>query len=359
MPLKPIKVSQLNNYISKILGMDPLLGNVRVSGEIANLKFHDSGHIYFSLKDENSTVRCFFPSYHAKQLRYEIENGMQVVISGYISVYERGGYYSINIKELEAEGMGTLSIAFENIKRKLLEEGVFDSANKKPLPKYPEKIAIVTARTGAALQDMLKIITSKNSFTDVLIYPALVQGTGAAQEIAKAIDIINREYDDVQIIIVGRGGGSQEDLWAFNEECVARAIFKSRIPVISAVGHETDVTIADFAADVRAETPTAAASMAVFDSYALQESLLRKKDDMLRSVLSVWERYRYLLDSLKKQLDGMNPKRIKKMGLVSVTDTEGNQIKSVHDVKTGDMIHINLSDGIVAAQVKELKEMKE
>lgn len=358
MPLKPVRVSQLNNYISKILGSDPLIGNVRVEGEISNLKYHSSGHVFFSLKDEFSTIRCFMPSSAVLRLRYELDNGMNVIVGGYISVYEKGGYYSLNIRELEAEGRGALAIAFDKVKEKLEKEGVFSLEHKMKIPSFAMKIAIVTSPTGAALQDMLKIIKSRNDVTDVLIYPSAVQGDGAALQIASAIDAINREHPDVEIIIAGRGGGSQEDLWAFNEECVARAIFNSKIPVISAVGHETDFTIADFAADLRAETPTAAATIAAFDSYALAELIASYKEDMKLSVLHLFDRYKERLLSLKAQLESLDPARLKKLGLVSVVDKDGKGLKSVHDAKISDTLYIKFEDGEMVVQVKEVREKK-
>ena len=259
MAIKPVKVSQLNGYIKRILQTDPLLGNVSVIGEISNLKFHGSGHVYFSMKDEGSRLNCFLPADRAQNLRYELSEGMEITASGYIYLYERGGSYSLNIRDIEVAGLGNLSIAFEKLKAKLEAEGLFDKEHKKEIPFFPEKIAVVTSETGAAVRDILKIIKSRNNYVDVLIYPVLVQGPSAAGEIAHAIADINEKWPDIDTIITGRGGGAMEELWAFNEEIVARSIYASKIPVISAVGHETDFTIADFVADRRAETPTAAA----------------------------------------------------------------------------------------------------
>ena len=265
MAIKPVSVSQLNGYIKRILQTDPLLGNVSVVGEVSNLKYHGSGHVYFTLKDANSKISCFLPHDRAEALRYELSEGMEITASGYIYLYERGGSYSLNIRDIEVAGLGNLAIAFEKLKSKLEAEGLFDPAKKKAIPSFPEKIAVVTSETGAAVRDILKIIKNRNNYVDVLIYPVLVQGPAAAGEIAAAINHINEKWPDTDTIITGRGGGSMEELWAFNEEIVARAIYASAIPVISAVGHETDFTIADFVADRRAETPTAAAHMAVPD----------------------------------------------------------------------------------------------
>ncbi len=356
--MKPINVSTLNSYIASIIKTDPMIGNVYVRGEIANLKFHDTGHIYFSLKDEKSTIRCFFSSYNAQNLRYEIEDGMQVIALGFVNVFEKGGYYSLNIKGIEPEGKGALAMAFEKVKNRLEKEGLFDKEKKKALPQYPKKIAIVTAKTGAALQDMLKIIRSKNDYTDIFIYPVSVQGDSAGKEIANAIKDINDNFTDNEIIIVGRGGGSREDLWAFNEECVARAIFDSDIPIISAVGHETDFTIADFVADMRAETPTAAAQMAVFDTDELRENLKLDKKFIYESLLSILEKYFLKFEALKRQLESLNPQRLKKLGFATVTDIKDKQILSIDDVKINDILKIKTLGGEILAEVKEIKHTK-
>ncbi len=295
----PVKVSQLNTYIGRILKTDPILSSVNVIGEISNLKFHSSGHVYFSLKDETSRVNCFLPSRILPQIICPMEEGMEVVVSGYISVYERGGYYSLNVTGLETAGIGELAKQFELLKKKLEQEGLFDPAAKKPLPFFPEKVAVVTSPTGAAIRDILKIIKSRNDYVDILICPVLVQGPRAAADIAAGLDRINREHKDVDVIICGRGGGSMEELWAFNEEAVARSIARSEIPVISAVGHETDVTIADFVADIRAETPTAAAQMAVPDTARLKETLtlyLKEMREHLQMHLRICENRLRALD---------------------------------------------------------------
>lgn len=357
MAIKPIKVSQLNNYIGRILGTDPLIGNVSVIGEIANLNFHNSGHIYFSLKDENSTVRCFLPFSYAEKLRYEMAEGMEVTVAGYVSVYERGGYYSLNVKDLEVSGKGSLAIAFEKIKQKLEDEGMFLPENKKELPFFPSKIALVTSETGAAVQDMLKIIQSRNKIVDVLVYPTLVQGAYAAEDIARAIEDINSNFKDVDVMIVGRGGGSAEDLWAFNEEKVARAIFNSKIPVISAVGHETDVTISDFVADKRAETPTAAAVMAVPDIEELREYIKSLQVTAFRYLTNYTERNRSRLGILKAKLDSLNPLRIINSGYGAVLDEKGNWVTSVKNIQKGSKLKILLADGEIEVDVKKVKEV--
>ena len=284
MASKPVKVSQLNGYISRVLQTDPLLGNVSVIGEISNLKYHGSGHVYFSLKDEASTIRCFLHAANLSRIRYELNEGMEIIAHGYISVYQAGGSYSLNIRDIEVSGTGDLAIAFEKLKQKLEKEGIFDEDHKKELPPFPKKIAVVTSETGAAVRDIIKIIKSRNDVTSVLVYPVLVQGPDAAADISNAIKDINR-MDDIDIIIAGRGGGSMEDLWAFNEATVVHAIVNCPVPVVSAVGHEVDVTLSDLAADVRAATPSAAAELVAADRDALIRQVT-KRADALRTGMS-------------------------------------------------------------------------
>ncbi|MCL1896520.1 MAG: exodeoxyribonuclease VII large subunit [Clostridiales bacterium] len=273
MARKPVRVSQLNAYIARLLASDGVLSDLAVTGEVSNFKRHGSGHVYFSLVDEASRIDCFLPSSVFERLGFAVSDGAEVLAEGYINVYEKGGRYSLTIRRLSMSGQGDLAQAFEMLKKKLSEKGYFDEGKKKPLPAFPLSIAIVTSGTGAAVNDMVKIITSRNSVADILIFPTLVQGEGAADMIASRIRQVNADFAGTDVIITGRGGGSSEDLWAFNEEAVADAIFFSKIPVISAVGHETDFTIADFVADRRAETPTAAAALAAPDTLELSEDI--------------------------------------------------------------------------------------
>ena len=400
MALKPVSVSQLNGYIKRILQTDPILGNVSVVGEISNLKFHGSGHVYFTLKDQNSKINCFLPADRLAQLRYELSEGMEITASGYIYLYERGGSYSLNIKYIEVAGLGNLAIAFEKLKAKLEAEGIFDPSIKKPIPYFPEKIAVVTSETGAAVRDILKIIKNKNNYVDVLVYPVLVQGPAAAGEIAAAIDDINIKWPETDTIIVGRGGGSMEELWAFNEEIVARSIYASQIPVISAVGHETDFTISDFAADKRAETPTAAAHIAVPDiselkiyvgdlkenlhNYMLR--LLQIKEYHLNTldfnafrkdiesrivmeqmridnmnnenqllIISMIESYGQQIANLKDSLEALNPKAIMSRGYSAITDSDGVFINSVNSLKPDDKVVIYMQDGSADCTVDNVR----
>lgn len=396
MAAKPIKVSQLNNYIKRILQSDPLLGNISVTGEISNLKFHSSGHVYFSLKDEASRINCFLAADNVRHIRYELSEGMEIVVDGYIYLYERGGSYSINVQNIEVAGAGALSIAFENLKNKLLSEGIFDEAHKKSLPFFPHSIAVVTSDTGAAVRDIVKIIKSRNNIVDVYICPVLVQGPNAAADIASMIDELNETMPQLDIIITGRGGGSAEELWAFNEETVARSIYNSKIPVISAVGHETDFTIADFAADKRAETPTAAAVMAVPDISQLQltcsdladkldaaiSSFIEMKQITLEGMnsdnLTLWinnslQLYSLRLDGLysdltgsadaiiydntnnitklRETLENLNPERILAMGYCAVSDKNGRLVSSALALEANDEVTITVSDGSAEAQI--------
>lgn len=381
MALKPITVTQLNHYISRVLTTDPLLGNLTVTGEISNLKYHSSGHLYFSISDENSKINCFFPAQYARGLHYELGDGLAVIIHGYLNVYKKGGTYTLFVRSIEIAGEGNLAMAFQMLKEKLDAEGLFDSAHKKPIPRFPRRIGIVTSNTGAAVRDIIKIIESRTSLTDMIVFPVLVQGSEAAADIAATIDMINRDFDNIDTLIVGRGGGSMEDLWAFNEEIVARAIYRSRIPVISAVGHEIDFTIADFVADRRAETPTAAAEMAVPDIRELmqraeswQNSLmadLKKKvsyadlraeklfAEMRHVLQGRVNAYRHELESCRLLLDENHPYRILRKGYAVLEDAAGRNLASIGDLRDGQSYRLKLKDGSATFRVTELAVTKE
>ena len=381
MALKPITVTQLNHYISRVLTTDPLLGNLTVTGEISNLKYHSSGHLYFSISDENSKINCFFPAQYARGLHYELGDGLAVIIHGYLNVYKKGGTYTLFVRSIEIAGEGNLAMAFQMLKEKLDAEGLFDPAHKKPIPRFPRRIGIVTSNTGAAVRDIIKIIESRTSLTDMIVFPVLVQGSEAAADIAATIDMINRDFDDIDTLIVGRGGGSMEDLWAFNEEIVARAIYRSRIPVISAVGHEIDFTIADFVADRRAETPTAAAEMAVPDIRELmqraeswQNSLmadLKKKvsyadlraeklfAEMRHVLQGRVNAYRHELESCRLLLDENHPYRVLRKGYAVLEDVAGRNLASISDLRDGQSYRLKLKDGSATFRVTELAVTKE
>ena len=377
MALKPITVTQLNHYISRVLTTDPLLGNLTVTGEISNLKYHSSGHLYFSISDENSKINCFFPAQYARGLHYELGDGLAVIIHGYLNVYKKGGTYTLFIRSIEIAGEGNLAMAFQMLKEKLDAEGLFDPAHKKPIPRFPRRIGIVTSNTGAAVRDIIKIIESRTSLTDMIVFPVLVQGSEAAADIAATIDMINRDFDDIDTLIVG----SLEDLWAFNEEIVARAIYRSRIPVISAVGHEIDFTIADFVADRRAETPTAAAEMAVPDIRELmqraeswQNSLmadLKKKvsyadlraeklfAEMRHVLQGRVNAYRHELESCRLLLDENHPYRVLRKGYAVLEDAAGRNLASISDLRDGQSYRLKLKDGSATFRVTELAVTKE
>ena len=371
MALKPVSVSQLNDYISRVLMTDPLLGNISVTGEISNLKYHSTGHVYFSINDANSKINCFFPSSYVRNLNYELGDGLEVIINGYINVYKKGGTYTLFVRSVTVAGEGNLAMAFQLMKDKLDSEGLFDQAHKKPIPAFPRRIGIVTSETGAAVQDILKIITSRNNLVNITIFPVQVQGNGAAADIAAMLDRITADPEcaDIDTLIVGRGGGSTEDLWAFNEEVVARAIFRSKIPVISAVGHEIDFTISDFVADKRAETPTAAAEMAVPDLSEIRRRLEKSRDDLLvqlnnkvrfdqltmdnimadirRNLEMRIYQYQRQLETAKLILEENNPKNILGKGYSILEDGAGNVISSAEDFVPGRSYKLTFRDGSV------------
>jgi len=400
MAMKPIKVSQLNGYIKRVLQSDPLLGNVSVIGEISNLKHHGSGHIYFTLKDELSKINCFLGADMLKDIRFELAEGMEITATGYIYIYERGGTYSLNIRDIQVEGTGNLSVAFEKLKAKLAKEGLFDEKYKKPISSFPHNIAVITSETGAAVKDIIKIIKNRNNIVNVLIYPVLVQGPNAAGEISEAISKVNELYPQTDTIIIGRGGGSMEELWAFNEEIVARSIFVSKIPIISAVGHEIDFTISDFVADKRAETPTAAAQMAVPDIRELKEYIISIKDsihhmlsdkmryyemsmaqhnveslraglavridnalyksdnlknEMKNKVLSILSEYKNTVEMSKQMLESLNPRDVLKRGYAAITDKDGLIRSSVKYFNKGDSLTASFIDGTMDCRVEEIR----
>ena len=395
-----LSVTQVNEYIRGVMDKDPLLGNLAVKGEISNYKVYPSGHHYFSLKDEGGAIRCVIFRGNAMRLRFKPDNGMQVIVMGKVSVYPRDGAYQLYCSAMVIDGVGDLHAAFEQLKTKLAAQGLFDPEHKKPLPAYPERIGIVTSSAGAAIHDMLRILSKRYPLTAVKLLPVRVQGTEAPGEIAAAIDYVNR-YKLADVLIVGRGGGSIEDLWAFNDEQVAYAIYRSNIPVISAVGHEPDVTISDYVADARAATPSNAAEIAVPDQDALRQSVdsmtatmassfrrqiknTREKLNMLsaRPVLQDPAQFfslrrnslEHLLHrlasgysqnvnhkrnsyvSLTAKLDAMSPLKVLTRGYSVTNKFDGSLVRSVSDINTNDIINIQLSDGSLSAKITEIKE---
>lgn len=296
--VKTATVSQINNYIKRMLDNNSILSNVWVKGEISNFKHHYSGHMYITLKDENSVLKAVMFKGENKSLTFEPKDGMKVLARGRVGVYEASGAYQLYIEEMQQDGIGDLYAAFERLKKKLAAEGIFDEEHKKPIPAFPEKVGVCTAVTGAAVRDIINVITRRFPYSEIIVYPTIVQGENAAASIVSGIEYFNKSKK-VNVIIAGRGGGSIEDLWAFNEEIVAMAIYNSQIPIISAVGHETDFTIADFAADLRAPTPSAAAEIAVPSAVELYSRLSMLDNKLLKSVSSAIERRRLILDSFK------------------------------------------------------------
>ena len=391
--------SQVSGYIKSWMDRDRLLSGLLVRGELSNYKMYPSGHHYFTLKDSQGALRCVMFRGDAASLRFRPENGMQVIAAGRITVFPRDGQYQLYCVRLTPEGAGDLHVAFEQLKEKLLREGLFDQAHKRPLPAYPRRIALITSPAGAAVRDMLRILGARYPLAQVRVLPVRVQGEGAAEEIAAALDWANL-HQAADLIITGRGGGSMEDLWAFNEECVARAIYRSQIPVISAVGHEPDVTIADFVADLRAATPSNGAELAVPDQnelYAWLDGLAkrlekgtgsllarRRKDlerlgrsRMLTDPGAYFRDRRLLLDyqgqrlghgagqilSLARErlardsaaLDAMSPLKVLGRGYSIARNENGTLIASVKDAAPGERLELRLSDGSLACRVEERK----
>lgn len=392
-------VAQLNNYVKSVLDNDENLNHLFVTGEISNYKPHYSGHMYMTIKDETASIKAVMFAGNASRLKFKPENGMKVIIFGTVSLFQRDGSYQLYINDMQPDGIGALNIAFEQLKKKLEAEGLFSKDHKKPIPKFPQKVGVVTSATGAAVQDIFNVLKRRYPVAEVVLRPCQVQGEGAANDIANAIKEFNK-VKGADVLIVGRGGGSIEDLWAFNEEAVARAVFDSEIPVISAVGHETDVTICDFVADLRAPTPSAAAECAVPDCFELKANLLSYKqrlntlsknileserkrvlaieksgalknpllkiNDSKKDILylneklvnltsSVIEANRSKVNALCGKLDALSPLGVIARGY-SVTKSKEKIIKSIKDVKIDDEITVNLSDGMITAMVCGINE---
>nr|WP_330392179.1 exodeoxyribonuclease VII large subunit [Hespellia stercorisuis] len=300
-------VKQVNAYIKNMFTQDYMLGRIYVKGEVSNCKYHTSGHIYFSLKDESGTISCIMFAGQRAGLSFRMTEGQQVIVLGNISTYERDGRYQLYAKQIILDGAGVLHEKFEALKKELEEMGMFAQEYKRPVPLFPKTIGIVTAPTGAAVRDIINVSTRRNPYVQLILYPALVQGEGAKESIVRGIRMLEKKQVDV--MIVGRGGGSIEDLWAFNEEEVARAIFECSVPVISAVGHETDTTIADYVADLRAPTPSAAAELAVFEYLGVADSMRGYRQRMQRLVLEQLRRERNRSEQLALRLKMLHPQQ--------------------------------------------------
>ncbi|HHQ4154066.1 exodeoxyribonuclease VII large subunit [Clostridium perfringens] len=400
MKLKTLSVGEVNNYVKKLVENDFILKNLNVKGEISNLKFHSSGHIYFSLKDENSKVNCIMFKNNAVNLDFRLEEGMKVEIKARLGVYHKEGTYQLYCENIKKAGIGELFEEFHKLKKELSEEGIFDQKYKRALPKFPKRIGIITARTGAAVRDIINVIQRRNKSLDIILYPAKVQGENAADSIIEGIRYFNNEKS-VDVIILGRGGGSIEELWAFNNRDLAYEIFNSRIPTVSAVGHEVDFTISDFVSDMRAPTPSAAGELVSPSLQEMINDLLNKKEFLHRAVDRRFLNAKRDVDLLYKGLKGNNPthiieKRIKEVntleeklnflgkrkidkakdelialnrilqtlnplntlgrGYSVIMDKEDKVINKVSELKKNDMVKVIMKDGSVNIDIKIINE---
>ena len=392
-------VKQVNSYIKNMFTQDFMLNRIYVKGEVSNCKYHTSGHIYFSLKDESGTIACVMFAGQRGGLSFHMREGQQIIVLGSVNVYERTGSYQLYAQEIRLDGEGTLYEKYQMLKQELEEMGMFAPEYKKAIPRYAKRIGVVTAPTGAAVRDIMNISARRNPYVQLLLYPAQVQGEGAKESIVRGIRML--ETKNVDVIIVGRGGGSIEDLWAFNDECVARAIFDCQVPVISAVGHETDVTIADYVADLRAPTPSAAAELAVWDYRQLQGYLdecrlrmnrsmtgtirinrLRLKEldvrlsylhprhklqDQQQRLIELEEELRTLMRDRGKEarprlasqfekLNGLSPVRKLNQGFAYVEEADGGVVKSIRQVEMGDELTVYVTDGLIRTSVKAVQK---
>lgn len=399
MALQPVSVTQLTGYIKLLLDRDEILSQTCVRGELSNYKIHSSGHHYFTLKDEGAVISCVLFRSDAMRLRFRPESGMKVILTGRVSLFPRSGQYQLYVSHMQPDGAGDLAVAFEQLKQKLQAQGLFDAAHKKPLPRYPERVALVTSPTGAAVRDMIRILGRRWPLASVLVCPVRVQGEGAAEEIAAMLELVDAA-GLADVIITGRGGGSLEDLWAFNEEIVARAIYRCKTPVISAVGHEPDVTIADFAADVRAATPSNGAELAVCDRAELRalleqqarrmekaqerrlellrqrlrrlserpvlrspEGSLQQKELLLellrqrleRAAASAVEKRQRRFAALSGRLDALSPLKVLARGYAVATRQE-QVLHSVAQLSPGEEIRLRLSDGTALCAVERIEK---
>ncbi|MCX4269192.1 MAG: exodeoxyribonuclease VII large subunit [Lachnospiraceae bacterium] len=390
-------VAQVNSYIKNMFLQDFMLNRIWIKGEVSNCKYHTSGHIYFTIKDQTGTIACVMFAGNRNGLSFSLQEGQTVVVEGSVRVYERDGKYQLYAKNITLDGAGLFYQKFEQLKQELEEMGMFSKVYKKPIPRFARTIGVVTASTGAAIRDIVTIARRRNPYVQLVLYPALVQGDGAKETIVQGISYLDRL--GVDVIIVGRGGGSIEDLWAFNEECVARAIFACQTPVISAVGHEVDVTISDYVADLRAPTPSAAAELAVFDYRSYQDTLEEKRRMLFQKMAGrieynrgkikqaqmqlhyvgpqnqvLMKRQRLLdlegqlerrmerklrfirhqTELFAERLDGVSPfKRLEK-GYAYVTDQDGRAFKGVGQAVKGEFITVKVADGEVRAVIKEV-----
>ncbi|WKA56396.1 exodeoxyribonuclease VII large subunit [Planococcus shixiaomingii] len=351
-----LSVKALTKYIKKKFDADPHLRDVYVKGELSNVKIHTSGHIYFTLKDNAARLPAVMFAANARSVKFKPESGMTVLIRGDVTVYEASGQYQLYAQSMQSDGIGDYYLAFEQLKEKLAKEGLFNAAHKKRFPRFPKKIAVITAQTGAAVRDIIITLNRRYPLAKVVLYPTLVQGTGAAPSIVKSIQTANQ--GDYDVMIVGRGGGSIEDLWAFNEESVARAIFESRIPVISAIGHETDTTIADFVSDLRAATPTAAAELAVPSKTELLDRVLSYQSGMYRTIANVISKDKAALNRLTSSFPLAYPDRLYRPFIERIERaTESLQRETVQQLNRSKERHSNLNNQLQSrVPLKRIKQ---
>ena len=388
-----VTVSQLNAYVKQSLAMDAVLSDITVTGELSGVKLHSSGHIYFSLKDENALIRCAFFKPHSLNVKFRPADGMRVSARGRVTLFERDGQYQLNVFSLEQNGDGELFLKFERLKKQLESEGLFDSEYKKPLPKFIKKVGVATSPTGAVIRDIINVATRRCPDISIVLAPVAVQGPDCPRSVIAGIDALENIHD-VDVIIVGRGGGSMEDLFGFNDETLARRIFACKKPVISAVGHETDFTIADFVADLRAPTPSAAAELAVFDSYELYQTLdilfsrataaIAAKTEKFEGRIEMFSRFfsepekitadkantieklnirlenaiklalsgtEHKITNLENKLNALNPLNVLERGYAVITDKNGKTLRDAAQTVKGDEIDIRLKKGKIHAEV--------
>lgn len=399
MELKPLKVSELNQYIKRLIISDPILYNIGVEGEISNFKHHQNGHMYFTIKDEKSKLRCIMFDENSSGLDWTPENGVSVKANGYISIYDKEGTYQLYVKKLRKKGIGELYEALQKLKIKLEDEGLFNEDIKKPLPFLPKRVGVITSSTGAVVRDIVTTIKRRMNSTDIFIYQATVQGENSEASIVKGINYFNKQ-NDVDVIIVARGGGSIEELWSFNKEQIAREIYKSKIPIISAVGHETDFTISDFVADRRASTPSVAGEIVVpsqidlsFKMQSLLDNLLdnhrqtleskktqlydlkreldlnspdRKLEDYRNKLEFLWENLKFQIidkiekdknntDKLASRLNALSPLSTLERGFGLATNSRGKTLNSIRDVEVEEEISVTLRDGKLQVKILDIE----
>lgn len=396
MYIKTLTVTLVNSYVKKMLDNDIILNNLKIKGEISNLKKHSSGHLYFSLKDESSKINCVMFKDYAELLDINMEDGLRVEIKGKIKVYQKEGSYQLYCEEIKKQGVGELYLAFLNLKETLEKEGLFRLEHKKPLPLYPKKVGVITSPTGAAIKDVINVAKRRNPYIDIIIYPALVQGTGASNNVMEGIEYLEKGAK-VDVIIIARGGGSIEELWSFNDETLARRIYDSKIPIVTGVGHETDYTIVDFVSDLRAPTPSSAAEI-VFKSYSeikkeidynynklqksMQDDLLKKKNEvnLLKNTIEFNSPMIYILNEHKKikiindrlnigikkkvneeksklsymmdLLNSRNPLNILNKGYTLIKDESGNIVKDSKSLSGEQLVEIKFRDGSLKAKIE-------